>query len=73
MTVIGTYLKEFANLLATLCKRGMDIPCDGGDRRDDGVGPPGSKYVLKFGVVDNVRWAVALGDPLDNTSTACRD
>jgi hypothetical protein len=51
----------------------MDIPCDGGDRRDDGVGPPGSKYVLKFGVVDNVRWAVALGDPLDNTSAACRD
>jgi hypothetical protein len=48
----------------------MDVSCNGGHRRDDGVEPPGSKDVLKFGVIDNVRWAVVLSDPLDNTSTS---
>jgi len=70
---LGTYLKQLANLLATLCKQGIDVACNGGDRRDDGMGLPSSKNILKFSIVNNVHWSVALCDPLDNTSTGCHD
>ena len=32
------------------------------------MGPASSHDVKKFGIVDNVCWAVVLSDPFDNTS-----
>lgn len=56
-----------------LGKRGIDISCNGGDRRDDCMGPPRSQEVVKFGVIDDACWAVVLGNPFDNTSTGRYD
>jgi hypothetical protein len=70
VTGLGTYLEQLPNLLTAFCKQSIDILYDGGDGRDNSMGPSSSHYVMKFGIADNACWAIVLSNPLYNTSAA---
>jgi len=68
VTGLGTYLEQVANLLTAFYKQSIDIPCNGGDGRDDSMGLSSSHDMTKFSITDDACWAIVLSDPLYNTS-----